>query len=158
MLNKMIYDFAEHGLYYEKQNSGVDWFSLCIETLELECDLLTGKLLGVNGYLPLVKATKKRINLVDVVEKSIFLINPQEKDYIRGLAYKMALKVPGTEKFFNPFSVIFDSSQGVIQIGKGCKRKETLIRVDKNIICGMDSKSTLTRIILIPDEFRNATM
>ena len=55
-MNEMIYDFKTHSLSYRNPDIDVSHFSLAIDTLELVFEIQTGKLLGVQGFFPLIKA------------------------------------------------------------------------------------------------------
>ncbi len=55
-MDNMIYDFKTHSLYYENQNISVPNFSLSIDTLEIVFELQTWKLLGIQGFFPIINA------------------------------------------------------------------------------------------------------
>ena len=155
---KMIYNFEEHGLYYEKNFSGVPYFSLTINTLELLFDLSNGRLLWVSGYLPLVQAMRKNIPMLRHSERDFFLENIGQEGFRRATAYNIFEVMPLTKKYFQDVAIKLDPLKGIIQLGAEIELHEEVFSVDKNIFYAVDSDGTLKSLCLVPDEFLNAEL
>lgn len=154
-MKEMIYDFTTHSLYYENQDIGVPNFSLTIDTLELVFELQTGKLLCVQGFFPLIQASKSSINLPVCVKDDYLLDNFDLSICKPGEVYDIIKKIPQTQKYFEKVSIKYDSEKGIIQIGEEMKKKENVIEVDDNILCGLDKNLDLKCVYLIPTRFVN---
>lgn len=154
MRNKLIYDFMEHGLYYEPMKSNISDKTIClaIDTLQLEYDCFLGKIVGVAGYLPLIKARKKPVEILPCVEED-FSIKIDNLKIIKGIAYDFFKFFPKSKVYFlnGGLPVItYDSENKRILIGKEGNRKKNF-QVTKNIICSTDEDGNLSAILLVLD-------
>lgn len=156
-MKEMIYDFAMHTLYYEKQDIRVPNFSLAIDTLELVFEIQTGKLLCIQGFFPLVKASKGNVNLPVCKKGDYFLHNFDLSTCKQNEVYDLIKKVPQTQKYFANVVVKYDKERGIIQVGKETKGNETVIEVNDNIFCELDQNSDLECIYIVPTRFINET-
>ena len=96
----LIYNFKEHGLYFDKEDDGVPKVYISINTLELIFDLTTGTLIGVQGFLPLVRALISKIDLPDVIEKAYRLAKDDLKECKCNEVYEFSDLKPETQKNF----------------------------------------------------------
>lgn len=152
-MNKMIYDFKTHSLSYRNPDIDVLHFSLAIDTLELIFELKTGKLLGVQGFFPLIKANVCDIDFPKCKLGDYFLHNIDLSIFKKGEVYDLIQKIPQTKKYFEEMSVKYDKVKRIIQIGENSSEGENLIRANNNIVCGLDENSDLRCVYIIPEEF-----
>jgi len=157
---ELIYNFNEHGLYYEDMislNSHVEKvISLAISTIELDFDYLNGKLLTVTGFLPLVKAKKKVVDIPSCVDGSFF-VSMDEILYKKGIAYDYFDFFPVSKEYlmideYNP-KLYYDESNKIIIVGS-FDENEHHIRISKNIICGVDQNGTLKSLLIMIDKIK----
>ena len=152
-MREMIYDFTTHSLYYTNKEISVSIFSLAIDTLEMVFELQTGKLIGIQGFLPLVQASNSKIFLPKF-QKGEYLLqkfdlskcNPNE-------VYDWTKIVPQTQKYFEKLSIKYDAENGIIQIGETLSEQETAIKVNDNILCGLDQNLYLKCVYIMPTQF-----
>ncbi len=152
-MNKMIYDFKTHSLSYRNPDIDVLHFSLAIDTLELIFELKTGKLLGVQGFFPLIKANVCDIDFPKCKLGDYFLHNIDLSIFKKDEVYDLIQKIPQTKKYFEEMSVKYDKVKRIIQIGENSSEGENLIRANNNIVCGLDENSDLRCVYIIPEEF-----
>lgn len=156
-MKEMIYDFKTHSLYYENQDIDVPNFSLAIDTLEMVFELQTGKVLCVQGFFPLIQASKSNINLPECVKGDYLLHNFDLSLCKQNEVYDIVKKIPQTQKYFEKVSIKYDREKGIIQIGEEMKEKENTIEVNDNILCGLDKNLDLKCVYIIPTRFINKT-
>lgn len=94
----MIYDLKTHSLYSGDQNIAAPKFSLTIDTLELFFDLATGKLLAIQGYFPLIKATVGNICVPKWPDREYVLKNIDLSMFEPGNAYYLTQKIPPAQE------------------------------------------------------------
>lgn len=152
--NKMIYEFKNHCLYYEDENKAPPFFSLMLNTLELEYEMKNGKLIGISGFLPLVKAMRCSISLNGYEKGNIYLKDIQINQYQENFMYDILEEIPEIKRYFENQSIKYDNEKGIIQLGVEITSQDKLVKVDDNILCGMDSQLNLKSIYLIPTEFK----
>lgn len=152
-MNEMIYDFTTHSLYYEKQDIDVPIFSLTIDTLEMVFELQTGKLLYIQGFFPIIMALKGNITLPVSKRGDYVLYNFDLAACKQNEVYDLINKIPRMKKYFEKVSIKYDREKGIIQIGEEIQEKETTIKVNDNILCGLDQNLDLKCIYIIPTRF-----
>lgn len=154
---KLIYNFNEHGLYYENKGTlnaeAEKVISLTISRIELEFDYLTGNLLTVTGFQPLIEETLGCLE-TPYYKDGDFSISMDEINYQRGVAYDYFDFFPASREYFmideyNP-KLIYDENDKRILIGSADINDE-YIKVNKNIICGLDRKGNLKSILVLVD-------
>lgn len=152
-MNKMIYDFKTHSLYYENGELGFPTFSLAIDTLELIYELATGKLVRIQGFFPIVNAVASDINLPEWREKDYQLNNIDLSACRQNEVYDLIKKIPESKKYFENISIKFDKNKGIIQVGEQMKNEESVIRPNNHFLCGLDSGLNLKCLYIIPTVF-----
>ncbi len=156
-MREMIYDFTTHSLYYENQGIDVPNFSLFIDTLEMVFELQTGKLLCIQGFFPLMHASKSNIHLPTYDKKDYLLHNFDLSTCNQNEVYDLTKKIPQTQKYFENKFIKYDREKGIIQIGHEMKKQETVIEVNNNILCGLDQNLDLKCVYIIPTRFIETT-
>ena len=157
-MSEMIYDFAIHSLYYDKTDMIVHNFSLMIDTLELVFHLQTGKLVGIQGFFPLVSANECNIELPDWKEGSFTLQNCELSKCKHNEIYDLAQVIPRAQKYFEKRKVKYDKREGIIQLGEELQKGESVIKISSNIFCGFDSNSVLKCLYIVPMKLHNKTL
>lgn len=152
-MDNMIYDFEIHSLYYENQNISVPIFSLSIDTLEMIFELQTGKLIGIQGFFPIIKAITCSISLPVYDVKEYVLKNTDLSVYRQNEVYDMVKKIPQTRKYFEKMHIKYDKEKGIIQVGSEMKKGEVGIKINDNIVCGLDKNLELKCLYIIPTKF-----
>lgn len=152
-MKEMIYDFATHSLYYENEDIDVPNFSLSIDTLEMVFELQTGKLLYIQGFLPLIQASNSNIHLPVCDKGDYLLYNFDLSTCNQNGVYELVKKIPQTQKYFQKMSIKYDRTNGIIQIGEEMKAQETTTEVNDNILCGLDNNLDLKCVYIIPTKF-----
>lgn len=154
---KLIYNFNEHGLYYENMNtlnSNVGKIiSLTISRIELDFNYSTGTLFMITGFQPIVGATLGKLVIPNYKDGN-FNIPMNEIAYQKGVAYDYFDFFPASKEYFmideyNP-KLVYDENNKRIQIGTADINDE-YIRINKNTICGLDKKGNLKSILLLID-------
>ena len=152
-MNHMIYDFKTHSLGYRNPDIEVFHFSLAIDTLELIFELQTGKMLGIQGFFPLIKANLCDIDFPDCKREDYILQNIDLSVFKKNEVYDLIYKIPQTKKYFEEMSVKYDKVKQIIQIGENVREGENLLKVNNNIVCGLDERLDLKCVYIIPEEF-----
>ena len=152
-MDNMIYDFKTHSVYYETQNTSIPEFSLMIDTLEMVFELQTGKLVRIQGFFPIIKAITCSINLPVWDEKDYVLQDTNLSIYRQNEVYDMIQKIPQTKKYFEKLQIKYDKEKGIIQIGSEMQKGEVGIKINDNILCGLDSNLDLKCLYIIPTKF-----
>lgn len=152
-MENMIYNFKTHSLYYENQNISVPNFSLAIDTLEMVFELETGKLVRVQGFFPIIKAIVCSIDFPVCKEKEFVLRNTDLSVYRQNEVYDIIQKIPQIRKYFEKQQIKYDKEKGIIQVGDEIQKGEVGIKVNDNIVCGLDNNLDLKCLYLIPTEF-----
>ena len=154
---KLIYNFNEHGLYYENMNtlnSNVGKIiSLTISRIELDFNYSTGTLFMITGFQPIVGVTLGKLVIPNYKDGN-FNIPMNEIEYQKGVAYDYFDFFPASKEYFmideyNP-KLVYDENNKRIQIGTADIDDE-YIRINKNTICGLDKKGNLKSILLLID-------
>jgi hypothetical protein len=147
----MIYNFSNHSFSYEAKNEQT--FSLVLDTLELEYNLETGKLIDINGYLPLASAQSIDIS-IPPVKSDIIQFEFSEADEVEdGDAFDIFDEIPEMTKYFIPKQIVYDRNKGIIKIGADLTNQEKIIKINNNILCGLTKDRIIKCIYLIPDKF-----
>lgn len=147
----MIYNFSNHSFSYEAKNEQT--FSLVLDTLELEYNLETGKLIDINGYLPLVSAQNIDIS-IPPVKSDIIQFEFSEADEVEdGDAFDIFDEIPEMTKYFIPKQIVYDRNKGLIKIGAALTNQEKIMKINNNILCGLTKDRIIKCIYLIPDKF-----
>jgi len=153
----LIYNFNNHRLYYDSDQFLADalnkFISLTISAIELDFNYSTGVLISVTGFQPLVKATVGKLNIPHCKDEN-FIISMNEIRYQRGIAYDYFDFFPLSREYFmvdayNP-KLIYDENNKRILIGSADINDE-YIKINKNIICGLDKKGNLKSILILVD-------
>lgn len=155
MNNPMIYEYKTHSLYYEHEVGRGSVVSLMLDTLELVYDFNSGKLLSVTGFLPLIHAAKVNISLGISTAGNIYLKNINDHAYQENFVYDMLDTIMSSKKYFSTLNLRYDMLHGIIQIGTNLNNSDQLIKINDNIVCGIDVKEDLKSVYLIPSEFRS---
>ncbi len=147
----MIYNFSNHGFSYEAKNEQT--FSLVLDTLELEYNLETGKLIDINGYLPLVSVQNIDIS-IPPVKSGIIQFEISEADEVEdGDAFDIFDEIPEMTKYFIPKQIVYDRNKGIIKIGAALTNQEKIVKINNSILCGLTKDRIIKCICLIPDKF-----
>lgn len=154
--SRLIYDFREHGLYYQNSmdDSKVKKITLTIDTLQLEFNYITGELLTVTGYFPLFNACRIPLEIPLCIEKK-FTVKLENVEYIPGMAYDYFKFYPESKIYFikDDFPIIFyDEENRRILIGNMNALNADNMKLNKNIICALDEKRNLKSMLLLLDE------
>lgn len=152
-MNEMIYDFTTHSLYYENQDVDVLNFSLAIDTLEMVFELQTGKLLRIQGFFPLIKATVCTIDFPKWKEGDYLLYNIDLSVCRENEVYDLVRKIPQTQKYFEKKSIKYDKEKGIIQVGEDVQEGKDVIKVNNNIFCALDDNLNLRGVYIMPQRF-----
>jgi hypothetical protein len=157
-MQDMVYDFKTHSLHHEiiyKLEIDICCFSLKIHYLELFFELQNGKFLGACGFLPLISADKCSIELPKYKSGDYFLHNIDLSMIKRGEIYDLKRKIPQTIKYFSDANFKYDRTQGIILLGESPSVEENVLKINKNIVCGLDESMNLKSIYLMPEDFIN---
>lgn len=154
MKSKLIYRFEEYGLYYEPEiDYGTkDVITLSIDTLQIDFDQLSGNILSLYGFLPLVKARKINIKMPLCIEGQ-FSIPLQSFRKKAGIVYDYFCFFPESRVYFIKagFPILsYDKKGKRILIGTW-ETNDRCIKVNDNITCGIDKKNNLKFIMVSPD-------
>lgn len=152
---QLIYDFREHGLYYQNHvdDTKLKKITLVIDTLQLECDYVTGALLSVGGFLPLLNAYKKFLAIPHCIEKKL-VIKTDNTEYIPGMSYDFFKFYPDSKKYFIKEGlpiITYDDKNERILIGEKNILCNDNIQINKNIICSINTKGNIQAIMLLLD-------
>ena len=153
---QLVYDFSEHGLYYENplKHEAEKTISLVIDTLELEIDYSTGNILSATGFLPLIKAVKKHISIPQIAASGDFSVSTQDIKYQPGIAYDYFKFSPESEPYFinNELPVLeYDAENRRILIGTRNDGNDQFVKTTRNLICGLDGKNNLKSLLILVD-------
>lgn len=152
-MDNLIYDFKSHSLYYEKPSISVPIFSLLIDTLEMVFELQTGKLIGIQGFFPIIKAITCSISLPMCDKKEYVLKNSDLSSYEQNKVYDMLQRMPQIKKYFEKMQIKYDKERGIIQVGSDMQKGEIGIKINNNILCGFDNNLDLKCLYIIPTIF-----
>lgn len=148
----MIYEFKTHCLFYENaKNIQEESCSLAVDTLEIICPLTTGKLLRVEGYLPLNTALCERIILPTFPRDSYCFKDLGLSSDDAGMVFDIGDIIPDSKKYFSQLLLRYDVTNGIIALGNG--PNSIGVQVNENIFCCYDSGGVLSALILVPDRF-----
>lgn len=152
----LVYDFREHGLYYQNRidDLRVKKITLTIDTLQLECDYIAGELLSVSGYFPLYRANRSTLEIPFCIDKG-FTVQVRNVEYKPGMAYEYFKFYPESKKYFIKEElpiVTYDEKNKRILIGNTNTSNSNNIQINKNIICVLDEKGILKALLLQLDE------
>ena len=73
--------------------------------------------------------------------------------YKQDEVYDMIKKIPQTKKYFEKIKIKYDKEKGIIQVGSEMQKGEVGIKINDNILCGLDSNLDLKCLYLIPTKF-----
>lgn len=155
-MSQLVYDFREHGIYNQNHiaNLTVKKITLTIDTLQLECDYITGELLSVSGYFPLFRACRSLLEIPSSTKKE-FIARVGDVEYIPGMAYDYFKFYPESKKYFingELPKVTYDEKNKRILIGDIITPNGNNIQINKNIICALDEEGNLKALMLLLDE------
>lgn len=151
----LIYNFNEHGLYYDEytNDSIGKTITFTIFTIQIECDYITRNVLYVTGYLPLVKALKRTIDIPNY-SNGTFSILANINNYQTGAGYEYC------DYFIESKKYLFNDDIPIIYYDKINKRiligtydtDDKCIKVNKNTFCGIDKDSNLKYLLICIDK------
>lgn len=152
--NKLIYNFNEHGLYYENRynKDGKKIITLTIDTIQMEFSYMTGNLLSIIGYLPIIKATRKHIDVPKFIEQE-FSIPTDNIECFFGVTYNYCDYFIDSENYLFKDELpitYYDEINKRILIGSQAD-SDNCIKVNENIICGLDVDGNLKYLLISPD-------
>ena len=152
---KLVYNFSEHGLYYDEvlDCEDIGTVTLVVDTLEIEIDYSTGNVLSATGFLPLLKADEKNI-IIPPIGEGKFCISTKGIEYKKGIAYDYFKFFPNSKKFFinaNLPCLKYDGINKRILIGSMDDSNDVYVKVNKNLICGLDNSGNLKSILIMVD-------
>ncbi|MCM1158610.1 MAG: hypothetical protein NC348_08925 [Clostridium sp.] len=149
---KMIYEFSTHSINLEKRYEKPT-FSMTIGTLELVIDYLTRKILYVQGFFPLVKATNDKIILPNARAGDYYINDIDYSNIEKFDIFSLLDKIPKCKEYFDNNSIVFDKKNGIIQLGFISNRNDNYVKVSDNLIIGYDNEDIIQCIYIIPDKF-----
>lgn len=153
----LIYNFNNHRLYYDSSQFLADdlkkFVSLAISAIELDFNYLTGNLLAITGFQPLVNITLDEIEIPHC-EDGDFSIPMNGIKFQRGIVYDYFNFFPASREYFmidayNP-KLVYDETNKLISIGSFDKN-DRQIRINKNVICGLDKNGNLKSLLILID-------
>lgn len=153
MLSKLVYEYGTHSLYYEDGDIYSQYFSLALDTLEMLYKLENGRLIGIQGFFPLVNAVLCNIELPTCERGDYYLSKIDFSQFKQGEAYDFIKKSHPEFEYFKPLIIRFDKEKGIIQIGETLAKSETGIKVSDNVILGCDNSENIKAIYIIPSKF-----
>ena len=128
-------------------------FSITIETMEIVIDYNSVKMVYIQGFLPLVKAQRVAIDL-PLAEAGDYFFSDIDMTSIRKFGvYELSELLPASESYFSEYRVLFDQKRGIIQTGAELTSDDRLIKINDNIIIGMDARLAIKCIYMMPDRF-----
>lgn len=152
-MEKMVYSHQTHSI--NRLGEYIDSYSLTIGYIELIFKNGTNDMIDVRGFLPLISASRKEINLPKC-DKKRFTIKLVDGATIQGgHAYDYNKKACGGEKYFKEAIIAYDEKRGIICVGDdSCFNTDVAFEINKNVICVTDQNLILKCIYIIPDTFK----
>lgn len=156
MKKELVYDFSQHSIYYE------NIYHIYIEreilltigdTIEMSFDYDTGKLISIGGFLPLINAIKKEIQISNFIDGD-YIIDTKSIPYLKGVGYDYFDYFKKSECYFiqnNLPIVYYDEKNKRILIGAK-NGSEKCIRINRNIYCGFDKEDHLMYLLIYLDK------
>lgn len=154
-MTDLIYEYHTHSLNYENR-CDLNYYSLTIGYLELMFDLDTDTLIGVQGFLPLIKAERCNIQIPEATNGTF--INPRKGsvNHNKGHIYDYFLSNEEAKEYVSNAHIKFDKVNGVIEVDIYPQHKgSSIIKIDGNIICSIDDKGELQTLYIKPNRFDN---
>ena len=152
MNDYLIYDFKTHSLYYECFQEIEHVFFLAIDTLEIKCLISSGKIIGVQGFLPLINSIKEKMEIKTYENGTLCIGNVSKYNYAENMLYNIFDKEPSSEQYFANKPIRYDN-RGIVFLGTFPENDERIIKINKNIFCGVDKLYNLKCIYILPDKF-----
>lgn len=152
-MKELIYERNTHSLNYAERCSA-NSYSLTINFLELIFDYDTNVLIGVQGFLPLIKAECCDIKLPKSKDGLYQITNINNSKIRQGGIYDYSSVVTTAKFDNNEVQIKYDTKEGFIEldlfpIGKDA----SFITIDKNLVCSINNTGVLQRLYIIPDQF-----
>lgn len=137
-MKELIYKHSTHSLNYAER-CNANSYSLTINFLELIFDYDTDALIGVQGFLPLIKAERCDIQIPKST-KGIYQITNIDKNKIKkGNIYDYFPVVGTAQCDNNKVKVKYDEKEGLIELGILSTGKDaSFITIDKHLVCSVD--------------------
>lgn len=157
MDRKMIYNFNEHGLYYNPPlyiTSEDKIITYCMNTLQFDVSSISKRIMYIYGFLPLINAKKAEIILPEFTVESCNLKIDDDFHYAKGVVYSYFKFFSNSKKDFltgERLNLTCDEPNKRILVGN-MKDASKFVKTDNNIICGCDSNDDLKGIIIMLDE------
>lgn len=147
----MKYDFSNHSLYNEEFYYLESVFSLYIDTLEMIFDYSSGKLIGVQGFFPLLKATRIEIDFPIFIDGMYRVPRYDELEIAEYMAYDFDVICKESAKYFSPLTISYDSMKGLIIIGSINISEDVAIRIRSDTFCFFDDNNNLKGLCISID-------
>ena len=156
--NALIYNFKEHGLYYQTRIEATieREVTFALDTIQMHFNYDTGNLLAVTGFLPLIRAVRQPIDIPSCVEGK-FSISMKDIEYMTGIAYDYVDYFSESKVYLLDDDLpitYYDEMNKRILIGTQSK-SDTCIKINKNIICGLDEDKNLKYLLIVLDTVIN---
>ena len=152
MSMKMIYNFHEHGLYYEGQKQNVEFYSVTIGFLEVMCNVKDNNIIGVNGFLPVHEFEDCDLNFENAKKDKMRFNTDTQIGIEKWGVYDITLFDSRVEKCFKNRKARYDCKKKMIFWGQKFSRKDILMRINTNLVCSVDNKGVLSALYIFPDE------
>ena len=152
-MKELIYKHSTHSLNYAER-CNVNSYSLTIIFLELIFDYDTDSLIGVQGFLPLLKAERCGIQIPKSTKGIYQLTNIDKTKIKKGNIYDYFSVVGASQCDNNKVKVKYDEKEGIIELDILSTGKDaSFITVSKNLVCSVDNTGVLLRVYIKPDYF-----
>lgn len=148
----MIYEVSTHNLYYQIDDN-IKVFSLTIRTLELLFEALTGKLINVRGFLPLIQAEKCKIEISCMEDGEYFLPCVDLHEIKTNSVWELIEVMPECKSYFENVKIYFDENKGIILLGNEEGVKQPIIKINDNLFVGCDKQDYLQCVYIKPTKF-----
>ncbi len=148
----MIYNNSTHSIENYPRVT-LPTFSITIGTMEIVMEYMSGKIVYIQGFLPLVKAQRIEIEL-PLAQTGDFFFRDIDMTTIRKFGvYELSELLPASETYFSESGVLFDQERGIIRIGGELTADDRLVRINDNIIVGIDNRLAMKCLYIMPDRF-----
>ena len=121
--------------------------------VEIIFEACTGKLIGVRGFLPLVKAVRCEITLPCVKKSEYYLPQEMSSGIKTNSVFELTDLMPECKRYFEKRKIRFDRKLGIILLGDDKNIKREVVKINNNLFVGCDETGNLQVVYMKPERF-----
>jgi hypothetical protein len=148
----LIYQFSTHSLQSSKSYETETFSWVIASTLEIIVDYMSGRMLTVEGFYPIIQAKKRIIRFPRNVKLDYFFDQRILVGLEKNMVYSLENRFPEYKSIFTIDNLYYDEKHGIIMNGID-DEDLNYYRVSSNVCVAANKEGKLRCLYIKPDQF-----